>query len=40
MTEQHNYWLTTAQMPGESDTITPFPEKVDVSVRNEGLPMS
>jgi len=36
MTEQHNYWLTTAQMPGESDTITPFPEKVDVVVIGGG----
>jgi glycine/D-amino acid oxidase-like deaminating enzyme len=36
MTEQHNYWLTTAQMPGESDTITPIPEKVDVAVIGGG----
>jgi len=37
MTEQHNYWLTTAQMPGESDTITPIPEKVDVAVIGAGI---
>jgi len=36
MTEQYNYWLTTTQMPGESDTITPFPEKVDVAVIGGG----
>jgi glycine/D-amino acid oxidase-like deaminating enzyme len=33
---QLNYWLTTAQMPGESDTITPIPEKVDVAVIGGG----
>lgn len=36
MTEQQNYWLTTVQMPGESDTITPIPEKVDVAVIGAG----
>ena len=36
MTKQHNYWLTTAQMPGESDTITPFPEQVDVAIIGGG----
>jgi len=36
MTEQYNYWLTTAQMPGESDTITPIPEKVDIAVIGAG----
>ena len=36
MTEQRNYWLTTAQMPGESDTITPLPENVDVIVIGGG----
>ena len=34
--DQYNYWLTTAQMPGDSDTITPFPEKVDVAVIGGG----
>jgi glycine/D-amino acid oxidase-like deaminating enzyme len=34
--DQHNYWLTTVQMPGESDTITPIPEKVDVAVIGAG----
>lgn len=33
---QHNYWLTTAQMPGDSDTITPLPENVDVAVIGGG----
>ena len=37
MTEQYNYWLTTVQMPGESDTITPIPEKVDVAVIGAGI---
>jgi glycine/D-amino acid oxidase-like deaminating enzyme len=36
MTEQYNYWLTTAQMPGESDTITPIPEKADVAIIGGG----
>ena len=36
-TEQHNYWLTTAQMPGESNTITPFPEKTDVAIIGAGI---
>ena len=34
--DQLNYWLTTAHMPGESDTITPIPEKVDVAVIGGG----
>jgi len=33
---QHNYWLTTAHMPGDSDTITPLPENVDVAVIGGG----
>lgn len=33
---QLNYWLTTAQMPGEENTITPLPEKVDVAVIGGG----
>jgi glycine/D-amino acid oxidase-like deaminating enzyme len=33
---QDNYWLTTTQMPGESNTITPLPEKVDVAVIGGG----
>ena len=33
---QHNYWLTTARMPGDSDTITPFPEKADVAIIGAG----
>ena len=36
MATQHNYWLTTAQMPGESNTITPIPEKVDAVVIGGG----
>ena len=34
--KQLNYWLTTTQMPGEADTITPFPKKVDVAVIGGG----
>lgn len=33
---QYNYWLTTTQMPGEANTITPFPEKVDVVIIGAG----
>jgi glycine/D-amino acid oxidase-like deaminating enzyme len=33
---QHNYWLTTAQLPADTNTITPFPEKVDVAVIGAG----
>ncbi len=33
---QLNYWLTTAQMPGEENTITPLPEHVDVAVIGGG----
>jgi len=36
MTEQYNYWLTTAQMPGEENTITPFAAKVDVAIIGGG----
>ena len=37
MTTQHNYWLTTAQMPGEANTITPIPEKADVAIIGGGF---
>lgn len=33
---QLNYWLTTAQLPADTNTITPFPEKVDVAVIGTG----
>lgn len=33
---QLNYWLTTAQLPADTNTITPFPEKVDVAVIGAG----
>lgn len=33
---QLNYWLTTAHMPGEENTITPLPEKADVAVIGGG----
>jgi len=33
---QHNYWLTTANMPGVEHTSTPLPEKVDVAVIGGG----
>jgi glycine/D-amino acid oxidase-like deaminating enzyme len=33
---QLNYWLTTAQLPADTNTITPFPEKVDVAVIGGG----
>jgi glycine/D-amino acid oxidase-like deaminating enzyme len=33
---QQNYWLTTAQLPADTNTITPFPEKVDVAVVGAG----
>lgn len=33
---QQNFWLTTAQMPADSNTITPFPEKVDVAIIGAG----
>ncbi len=34
--QQLNYWLTTAQMPGEENTITPLPEQVDVAIIGGG----
>ncbi|HEY5731077.1 MAG TPA: FAD-binding oxidoreductase [Anaerolineales bacterium] len=34
--KQHNYWLTTAQMPADTNTITPFPEKVDFAIIGAG----
>jgi len=33
---QHNYWHTTTHMPGEENTITPLPPKVDVAVIGGG----
>ena len=34
--KQHNYWLTTTQMPGEEHANTPIPEKVDVAIIGGG----
>ncbi|NWG35845.1 MAG: FAD-binding oxidoreductase [Chloroflexi bacterium] len=34
--QQYNYWLTTAQMPGEENTLTPLPQNVDVAVIGGG----
>jgi glycine/D-amino acid oxidase-like deaminating enzyme len=34
--QQLNYWLTTAHLPGEENTITPLPERVDVAVIGGG----
>jgi len=36
MLTQSNYWHTTTHMPGEENTITPLPEKVDVAVIGGG----
>ncbi|NWG05444.1 MAG: FAD-binding oxidoreductase [Chloroflexi bacterium] len=36
MTNQQIYWHTTVQMPGEENTITPLPDKVDVAVIGGG----
>lgn len=36
MTNQNNYWLTTAQMPSDSNTITPIPQQADVAVIGGG----
>jgi glycine/D-amino acid oxidase-like deaminating enzyme len=36
MLTQSNYWHTTTVMPGEENTITPLPEKVDVAVIGGG----
>lgn len=36
MPEQLNYWHTTASMPGEENTITPLPEKVDIAIIGGG----
>jgi glycine/D-amino acid oxidase-like deaminating enzyme len=33
---QQIYWHTTVHMPGESNTITPIPEKVDVAIIGGG----
>ena len=33
---QQIYWHTTTHMPGEENTITPLPEKVDVAVIGGG----
>lgn len=34
--KRQNYWHTTVQMPSDENTITPFPEKVDVAVIGAG----
>ena len=36
MTKQQVYWHTTTLMPGEANTITPLPEKVNVAVIGGG----
>ena len=36
MLKQFNYWHTTTVMPGEENTITPLPEKVDVAIIGGG----
>ncbi|MFT3895165.1 MAG: FAD-binding oxidoreductase [Anaerolineales bacterium] len=36
MLTQSNYWHTTTVMPGEENTITPLPEKVEVAVIGGG----
>lgn len=36
MPQQQIYWHTTTHMPGEENTITPLPEKVDVAVIGGG----
>ena len=36
MIKQQIYWHTTTHMPGEENTITPLPEKVDVAVIGGG----
>lgn len=36
MPKQQIYWHTTTDMPGEDNTITPLPEKVDVAIIGSG----
>ena len=36
MPQQQIYWHTTTHMPGEDNTITPLPEKVDVAIIGGG----